>query len=332
MAVIDPELVALLEAIVPDGVHADVDLAQSSAWRIGGRADIVVEPDTAQQVAEVLRLMPRRSEPLLVVGETSNLFFDSLGFHGVLLRIGSRLSEVRIDGTRVRAQAGARVPELVRALAESGLGGIGHAGGVPGTIGGLVLMNGGSQRKGIGTHVASVLIADAAGELRRLEADELGFAYRRSRLQGERAVILDVELELEPGDPADLVAEIDAILASRAAKFPLDLPNGGSVFLSDPAMYEFIGPPGQAIEMAGLKGLTEGGAQISPKHANFIVNLGGATDDDVLRLVATARNRVRATTGFEMACEVRHVAPDGRPRPAHEVADERWPDLDLTER
>jgi UDP-N-acetylmuramate dehydrogenase len=329
---INPDLVGLLEQIAPDGVRTGVDMAEVSAWRIGGPAAVFVEPDTAEQVAGVLRLMSRRPEPLLVIGETTNLFFDSRGFDGVLLRIGPKLSRVSIDGRRVRAQAGARVPELVRALAEAGLGGIAHAGGVPGTIGGLVLMNGGSQRKGIGTHVASVLVADPAGDLQRIDSAGLGFSYRRSRLQGDGSVILDAELELEHGEPEELIAEIDEIIASRAAKFPLDLPNGGSVFLSDPAMYEIVGPPGQAIETAGLKGLTEGGAQISPKHANFIVNLGAATDDDVLRLVATARNRVRATTGFTMDCEVRHVGTDGRLRPAHEVADERWPSLDLTER
>lgn len=329
---ITPDLAGALEQIVPGGVRTGVDMATVSAWRIGGPADVVVEPHTAEQVAGVLRLMSDRQEPLLIIGETTNLFFDSQGFHGVLLRIGPRLSQVSIDGRQVRAQAGARVPELVRSLAEAGLGGIAHAGGVPGTIGGLVLMNGGSQRKGIGTHVASVLVADAAGDLQRIDAEGLGFSYRRSRLQGEGSVILDAVLELEPGEPEELIAEIDAIIASRAAKFPLDLPNGGSVFLSDPAMYEIVGPPGQAIETVGLKGLTEGGAQISPKHANFIVNLGGATDDDVLRLVATARNKVRKSTGFTMDCEVRHVGTDGRLRPAHEVADERWPSLDLTER
>ncbi len=325
-----PDLVEALEQIAPGCVRTGVDMATVSAWRIGGPADIFVEPEGVEQVADVLRLMSQRPEPLLIIGETTNLFFDSRGFNGVLLRIGSKLSHVSIDGNRVRAQAGARVPELVRSLADAGLGGIAHAGGVPGTIGGLVLMNGGSQRKGIGTHVISVLVADSTGQLQRLDAAALGFSYRHSLLQGSDVVILDAELELEPGEPDTLVAEIEEIIASRAAKFPLDLPNGGSVFLSDPAMYEIVGPPGHAIESVGLKGLTEGGAQISPKHANFIVNTGRATDDDVLRLVATARNKVRAATGFTMDCEVRHVGTDGVLRPAHVVADERWPALDLT--
>ncbi|MBB6391302.1 UDP-N-acetylmuramate dehydrogenase [Microbacterium thalassium] len=320
-----------MKEIAPGGVHVGLDLAQASSWRIGGPADIVVEPENFEQVAAFLRLMGQRPEPVLVIGETTNLFFDSRGFRGVLLRIGPKLAQVSIEGTRVRVQAGARVPELVRQLAEAGLGGISHAGGVPGTIGGLVLMNGGSQRKGIGTHVASVLVADADGTLRRWAPPELGFSYRHSALQGRRAVILEVELELESALPADQIAEIDAIIAERAAKFPLDLPSGGSVFLSDPGMYDVVGPPGRAIETAGLKGLAEGAAQISPKHANFIVNLGTASDDDVLRLIATARNKVRARTGFSMACEVRHVGPDGDLRVAHEVADERWPGLDLSE-
>ena len=263
----------------------------------------------------------------MIIGETSNVLFDSRPFDGVLMRIGSRMSRWSIEENRVLAEAGASVPALVRACAEAGLGGIIHAAGVPGTLGGLVMMNGGTKRKGIGDHVVGALISDNHGELQRIGHSDLGFAYRTSSLQNRTAAILEVELELERGDSASLVAEIDAVLAERSHKFPQELPNCGSTFLSDPAMYSVVGPPGRVIEEAGLKQVRRGGAMISEQHANFIINLGGATDDDVLWLIALVRSTVRARTGFTLECEVRHLSPDGRLRPAHEVADERWPDV-----
>lgn len=321
------DLAEALNAAVPGGVRLGVDLSALSRWRIGGLAAAVVAPSSAIEAAAVMRLMADRPEPLVVIGETSNLLFDSRGFEGVLLLIGPRMSRWGFEGSRVWAEAGASVPALVRAAAEAQLGGITHAAGVPGTIGGLVLMNGGTQRKGIGDNVISALVADQDGRLHAVDQHNFGFAYRTSSLQGRTAAILEVELALEPGDPVALTTEIDSVLAARAAKFPLDLPSCGSTFLSDPSMYAIVGPPGKAIEDAGLKGVRQGGAQISERHANFIVNRGGATDRDVLWLIALIRSTIAARTGFTMGCEVRHVSRGGRLRPAHEAADECWPNV-----
>lgn len=320
-------LASALRDVVSGPIHINTALDMISRWRIGGRAAAVVEPSSPSEAAAVLRIMRERPEPIVIIGETSNVLFDSRPFDGVLMRIGSRMSRWSIEENRVLAEAGASVPALVRACAEAGLGGIIHAAGVPGTLGGLVMMNGGTKRKGIGDHVVGALISDNHGELQRIGHSDLGFAYRTSSLQNRTAAILEVELELERGDSASLVAEIDAVLAERSHKFPQELPNCGSTFLSDPAMYSVVGPPGRVIEEAGLKQVRRGGAMISEQHANFIINLGGATDDDVLWLIALVRSTVRARTGFTLECEVRHLSPDGRLRPAHEVADERWPDV-----
>lgn len=321
------DLVEALSDAVPGGVRLEVDLSAESRWRIGGHAAAIVEPSAATEAAAVMRLMADRPEPFVVIGETSNVLFDSRGFDGVLLRFGQRMSRWSIEGSRIRAEAGVSVPALVRAAAQAQLGGITHAAGVPGTIGGLVLMNGGTQRRGIGDHVVRALVADQRGDLHTVGQREFGFAYRSSRLQGRTAAILEVELELEHADSTELLNEIESVLAERAAKFPLDQPNCGSTFLSDPRMYPIIGPPGKAIEDAGLKGMRRGGAQISDQHANFIVNLGGATDKDVLWLIAMIRSTVAARTGFAMECEVRHLLPNGLVRPAHQAAEERWPRL-----
>lgn len=323
------DLASTLRDAVSDQVQFDKPLDTISRWQIGGRAAAIIEPSSPREAAAVLRIMAERPEPVVVIGETSNILFDSRGFNGVLLRIGSRMSQWTIEGNRVHAQAGVSIPFFVRTVAKAGLGGIVHAAGIPGTLGGLVLMNGGTNRKGIGSHVISAQVIDERGQLYNVSQEQFGFAYRTSSFQARTAAIVEVELELERGDPSALLAEIDYILSERAKKFPTNLPNCGSTFLSDPAMYEFIGPPGEAIEEAGLKGISHGRAQISDQHANFIVNLGGATDSEVLWLIALIRSTVNARTGFKMNCEVRHLSPDGRLRPAHEVAEERWADQTL---
>lgn len=304
-----------------ESVRCDVPLSAISRWRIGGPAAVYVEPATSVEAGNVMRTVSERGLPLFIMGDSSNTLFDSAGFNGVVVRIGRKMSEMRIKETEVWAQAGIWVPRLVATVGRSGLTGIEHAIGIPGTLGGLILMNGGSQRKGIGQHVVEIVAADAHGEIFRLKRDQCGFAYRKSALQGQRVVILEATIRLEPGNAASIRREMLEIMRSRRKKFPHRLPNCGSTFLSDPEMYKTVGPPGHAIEQVGLKGLKKGGAQISPMHANFIVNNGGATSDDVLWLIAEARRKVLDSTGYTMDCEVCHLSQDGILRPAHVSAE-----------
>ncbi len=317
-----------LEEAVPGGVYANAYLQPLVRWRIGGCATALVEPSSEEEVAAVLRIMADRPEPLFVMGDASNLLFDSAGFAGLILRISGRMSQAQIEGRRVTAEAGIWVPRLARMVAKAGLAGIEHVVGIPGTLGGLVLMNGGSQRKGIGLHTSRVHCLNSRGDRFALDREGCSFSYRRSALQTKDATVVCVELELERGDPAASRREMISIMASRRTRFPKNLPNGGSTFLSDPSMYGTVGPPGEVIDKLGLKGLRRGGAQISPQHANFIVNTGGASSDDVLWLIQVIRQTVFRETGYLMECEVRHVAPDGRVRPANEVAEELF-GLDL---
>lgn len=321
------KLLPALEAAIPGRVTRGAPLAPLARWKIGGRAAALVDTASPAEVATVFRLMAGRREPLFLMGHASNVLFDSAGFDGVVLRIAQRMSGLRIDGTRVTAEAGIWVPQLAYCTARAGLSGLEHVVGIPGTLGGLVLMNGGSQRKGIGTNVLRVDCVDDDGRFFSLTQEECGFAYRTSSFQARHAAVVGVELELPRGDRKEILREMLEILVSRRARFPKNLPNGGSTFLSDPAMYASLGPPGRVIEVLGLKGMRRGGAQISPQHANFIVNTGGASSDDVLWLIHFIRQSAFRETGFWMDCEVRHVSQNGSVRPAHEAAEERFPGL-----
>lgn len=315
-----PSALGSLMSLVPGEVAFGVPLATLSRWRIGGPADAVVTPRSPESLAKVLGWLRARALPFVIVGDGSNMLFDDAGFRGVVLRVGRAFGtfEARSDGF-VRAGAGVWVPSFVRRLIDRGLAGAVHAIGIPGTLGGLVVMNGGSQRRGIGEHVTAVEALDAQGRIVRFTREQLDFAYRASALQKNGAVVLSVEFRFGTADPRSLRREAIEILAGRRAKFPKVRANCGSVFVSDPKLYSLIGPPGLAIEKAGLKGLSRGDAQFSPDHANFIVNNGHARSADVLALVAEARCRVHALTGIAMDAEVRHLDPYGRVRPAHEV-------------
>ncbi|MEM7567610.1 MAG: UDP-N-acetylmuramate dehydrogenase [Pseudomonadota bacterium] len=319
-----PNLAALAGGLARGGeaeVLVDAPLRDHGWYRIGGPADLLVTPRTLAGAGRIFAMLADEDVPVLVIGDGSNLLFDDAGFRGVVVRIGRPLSRIRREGRRLLVEAGAWSPFVARAAARAGLTGIEHIVGIPGTFGGLVAMNGGSLRKSVGERIVEVGWLDAGGS-HAVSAEDCGFAYRTSRFQRGYGAIGWTVLELDEGDRGAIRREMLRIITARRRKFPLKLPNCGSVFLSSPTLYETIGPPGRAIEEAGLRGLAIGGAQISPLHGNFIVNTGGASSRDVLALIARARGAVEARTGVAMDCEVKYVAPTGRVVPAHIVAGE----------
>jgi UDP-N-acetylmuramate dehydrogenase len=313
-----PQLAQLVDAGVGRTLF-DARLADHSSWQIGGPADLLVEPETIAQVARVISFARRHDIPLMVIGQGTNLLFDDSGLRGIVLKIGESLSRVEISDNRIVAEAGAWVPGLARKAMIAGLAGLEHTIGIPGTLGGLVLMNGGSQRKGIGENVRRVWVVDQEGKLLELNRNECAFAYRRSALQGSGAVVVKAELECERQEPRNIRQMMLEDLRERRRKFPRKQPNCGSVFLSTSEMHASVGPPGKVIEDAGLKGTRIGKAEVSHQHANFIVNLGGATSVDVLNLIAHIRKVVHERIGFDLCCEVRYVCPTGDIIPAHQA-------------
>jgi len=255
----------------------------------------------------------------MVIGQGTNLLFDDSGLRGIVLKIGESLSRVEIADNRIVAEAGAWVPGLARKAMLFGLAGLEHTIGIPGTLGGLVLMNGGSQRKGIGENVRRVWVVDPDGKQLELSREECAFEYRKSALQGTGAVVVKAELECERQPSQRIRKMMLEDLRERRRKFPRKQPNCGSVFLSTSEMHASVGPPGKVIEDAGLKGARIGKAEVSHQHANFIVNLGGATSKDVLSLIAHIRKVVHERIGFDLCCEVRYVSPTGDIIPAHQA-------------
>lgn len=312
---------SLLRFALPHATQANVRLSEITRWRVGGIARIIVRPHHARDVQQALEICRRHDVPTAVVGDTSNILFADRGFAGVLIQIGREMSaiDVRPDGSVV-VQAGAWVPGFVRRTVSAGLTGCTHAIGVPGTMGGLIAMNGGTQRKGIGENVRQVHAISLDGELLSFDREACDFSYRQSIFQRNGAIVLSAKLAFDRGHRSVLRREALATLVERNRKFPRKLPNCGSVFLSNPAMYAVVGPPGKAIENVGLKGHRIGGAQISPLHANFIVNTGSATAHDILALIRLAQTKVETVTRYRMACEVKYMTATGCLVPADKVS------------
>jgi len=292
-------------------------LANHSTWKIGGPADLFVIPSDPQGISNAVQVAGDLSLPVVIIGGGSNLLFDDAGIRGVVIKIDAGLSHIEIEDRRIRAGAGVWVPCLARAVGKAGLTGLEHIVGIPGTFGGLLFMNGGSQRKNIGECVREVRVMDRKGKQQIFSRQDCHFAYRKSVFQEKDFIILEAKLECQHGDPTEIRREMLTILRSRSKKFPRKLPNCGSVFVSDPAIYESFGPPGKIIEDCMLKGAAIGDAEVSRQHANFIVNTGRATSAQVMKLIDMVRQKVYEQTSCWLRCEVRYVSPAGEIKPLH---------------
>lgn len=289
-------------------VRRDVPLADCTTYRIGGPAAALVEPVDVDDVVRALERIREASVRWLAVGLGSNLLVADAGFPGVVLRLGRGLDAIERAGTRWRVGAGLPTPLLARRSAAAGLGGVHRLVGVPGTVGGGVFMNAGAHGQEFRQVVRLVRLVRAAdGIVEERPAAAIPWRYRGSGL-GD-VVVVDAVLELEPAEPRRLRAEIASHFAWRKAGTPFNEPCCGSVFRNPGAGGPKGGArtAGQLIDAAGLKGLKIGGAQVSPLHANYIVNTGGASAADVRRLIDAVRERVAREFGIELELEVQLV-------------------------
>jgi UDP-N-acetylmuramate dehydrogenase len=307
-----------LGKIIPGGIEENVDLSKISHWKIGGIADIVVRPSSTEEVSSVIKYLSKHNLPYVVIGSTSNLLFSDDGLRAVCIQIGNHMDDYKVKDNKVWAQAGVWVPGFARNVAKAGLSGIEHIAGIPGTVGGLVCMNGGSQRKGIGSNIIKVTAVSFNGDVEVFDQSDCKFEYRTSVFQQNGYIITEVEFTFEETKSYGIIRnEMLDILKSRRNKFPQKLPNCGSTFISNPDIYKKYGPPGKVIEDLGYKGYRIGGAEVSMIHANFINNTGNASAKDVIKIVKIIKNDVKKHTGFDMVSEVKLVDEKGIIKPVH---------------
>lgn len=291
--------------------EAGVPLSRVSQWRVGGPADVLFQPPRIQELQNALAWLSQRGIPVTVVGMTTNLLFSTRGVRGVVVQVAKGLGGIEADGEQLRVGGGVWVPQVALFAMHAKLGGLEHICGIPGSFGGLVSMNGGSLRRSISENLLSIDVVSRDGARRTFPVEACEFAYRSSRFQSTDDVIVECRLRLAAeAEPGPIRRRMMEILRARR-RFPRKQPNCGSVFVSDPQLYETFGAPGKVIEALGFKGFRVGGAVVSPEHANFIINTGGATAEDVLEVIDTIRRRVLEATGCLMRVEARYVREDG---------------------
>ncbi len=276
-------------------------LRRHTTFRIGGPADVLVIPRSVGELRAVVGWLYAAGEPFVVLGRGSNVLVSDRGVRGVVVKVGGGLDRVRWDGTRVVAEAGAGLPHLAFRAADRGLTGLEFAAGIPGSVGGAVVMNAGAHGHSVQEVVRAVRVVGPGGEA-VLPAAALGFGYRTSRLQAEPAVVVEVELALRPAAREEVLARTQRWLQQRGLTQPVRLPSCGCVFRNPPG-----DAAGRLIELCGAKGMREGGVEVSRLHGNYVVNTGGGRAEDVLRLVERVQERVRAAFGVELELEVKLV-------------------------
>lgn len=281
----------------------ELSLAAHSSFRIGGRARVACFPQNREELIAALRIARACGAVPTVIGNASNVVFPDVGIDGLVILTG-RCKEIRMEGNTVSAEAGAMLASIAAAARETGLAGMEFAAGIPGTLGGAILMNAGAY----GRCMADICVTSEFYDLETdtvgaFEGEEHAFANRTSVYEkNPRYVILGARLSLVKGDRAAIEEKMRELAARRRASQPLDLPSAGSVFKRPEGYFA-----GKLIEDSGLKGLRIGGAEVSQKHAGFIVNRGGATAADVRALVEEIRARVLAACGVELECEIRFL-------------------------
>ncbi len=274
-------------------------LGKYTSFRIGGPADYYLEPADKRDTAEIVAYLQRGAVPFLVIGRGSNLLVSDEGVRGAVMNFESGLHAIRSEGDLVLVDAGMTLARFVDFCIQRGLQGVEMLPGIPGTIGGAIMMNAGAYGGEISDHLVDVEVL-REGRIVRVPKAEAGFSYRRSGFSGD--IILGASFRLPAGDMAQTMKTRRELLLKRNQSQPLNLPNSGSMFKNPAGTHA-----AKLIEEAGLKGTRIGNAQISEKHANFIVNLGGATARDVLGLIEAARASVLARTGIRLELEVRLV-------------------------
>ncbi|MDD3573249.1 MAG: UDP-N-acetylmuramate dehydrogenase [Eubacteriales bacterium] len=293
---------AAWQVLCQDRFQAGVPLSRYTTIRTGGPAKWLLDARDESEIASALGLARRLGIPTLMMGCGSNLLISDHGFDGLVVRLGPGFNRMTAAGLCVRAQAGATLKAVACFAADQNLSGLSFAAGIPGSLGGACYMNAGAFGGEMAQAITFLDCLDPEGRRLTVTVGQAAFGYRHSRMMEEGLIVLGAELRLQPGHKEELYRQMREYQACRLEKQPLTYPSAGSFFKRPAGLFA-----GKLIEEAGLKGLTVGKAQVSGKHAGFLINLGGATTADFLALKSEVQRRVMAASGVMLEPEVRII-------------------------
>lgn len=290
---------ALMDMVPKENIHIEEPLANHTTFRVGGPTDCLVEIESTEQLRKIQKYLRLIEEPYTILGNGSNLLVGDGGYRGIVLQIGNKMADIRVDGNTITAQAGALLSKTAKVALEHGLTGLEFASGIPGSIGGAVVMNAGAYGGEMKQVITSVTVLDQEGEELVLDNETMEFGYRTSVIKHRPFLVTEVTFELTPGDPKVIKSTMDDLAARRREKQPLEYPSAGSTFKRPEGHYA-----GQLIMEAGLRGFQIGGARISDKHCGFVINTGTASAADVLDVIRHVQQTVKEKFDVDLETEV----------------------------
>lgn len=292
----------LYKVIDKERVCKDEPMKKHTTFRVGGPADYFVTPADEGELSGVVKLCREMQMPYYIVGNGSNLLVGDKGFRGVVIQIFKAMNAMRREGAEITAQAGCSLAQIANAALDAALTGFEFAAGIPGTLGGAVVMNAGAYGGEMKDVLVSAKVLTDEGEIRTLSNEELELGYRTSVVAKKGYVVIEATLQLTEGEQTAIKARMEELRQQRVSKQPLEYPSAGSTFKRPEGHFA-----GKLIQDAGLKGFTVGGAQVSEKHSGFVINTGDATAADVAELMRQVIEKVKEETGITMEPEVKRI-------------------------
>lgn len=295
-------LLDTLKKIYGDRLQLQELMKQHTTFRIGGPASYMVSPEDESELAETVRLCQKEQVPYYIIGNGSNLLVSDQGYKGVIIRLYQTMDVVTVEGDCITAGAGALLTRVANAAFQAGLTGFEFASGIPGTVGGALVMNAGAYGGEMCDITVQVKVMTPEGEIKLLSGEEMAFGYRKSIASERNYMILQGTFKLRPGNIQQIDDTMKKLAAARREKQPLEFPSAGSTFKRPEGYFA-----GKLIDDAGLRGYQVGGARVSEKHCGFVVNTGQATAAEVMKLIADVRQKVYAASGVMLEPEIKFL-------------------------
>lgn len=292
----------LCKIVSEDQILKDEPMDKHTTFRAGGKADYLVMPSNEEQVRELVLLLKKENVPYYVMGNGSNLLVRDQGFKGVIIQIARKMNQIRVEGETIYAQAGALLSKIAAQALGEGLTGFEFASGIPGTLGGAVMMNAGAYGGEMKQVIVNACVLTSAGEIAVIPADLMELGYRTSVFAKNQDIVLSAQLKLEYGNEAVIREYMDELKKQRVSKQPLEYPSAGSTFKRPEGYFA-----GKLIQDAGLRGFQVGGAQVSEKHCGFVINKDHATATDILSLMEQVSDKVETKFGVRLEPEVKII-------------------------
>ena len=297
----DQFLTELQNVMGGSGIFMEEPMKKHTTFRVGGPADVLVQPDETA-LAAILALCRQYHVSYSFIGNGSNLLVGDKGIRGVVIEMTDPMGNIEVDRTKITAQAGAMLSKIANTAASNGLGGMEFAAGIPGSVGGAVVMNAGAYGGEMKDIIEKVYVLDENGAQLELDRDALDLGYRHSCIPEKKYIVTKVVLELVPRNEAEIRSEMKELNEKRAEKQPLQYPSAGSTFKRPEGYFA-----GKLIMDAGLRGYQVGGAQVSEKHCGFVINKGDATAADICQLMRDVSDKVQAQFGVVLEPEVKMI-------------------------